>query len=297
MSKLIGMYKNGNYTTVLFDDGTKVRRTEDEEFIPSFSESIDFKITNYCDAGCMYCHENSTRQGLHGDIMNMKFIDTLHPYTEIAIGGGNPLSHPDIIPFLVKLKKKNVIANVTVNQIHFIKEQHMIRSLVDMGLIFGLGVSLQEATPEFVDLLCQYPNAVLHIINGIHDQDDLKPLKNRGIKMLILGYKVLRRGEDFYDSFEDIIEQEKKIMRDSLPQLLEEFAVVSFDNLAIKQLDVKNIVPEEEWDEFYMGDDGTSTFYVDGVKEEFALSSTSLLRFPITDSIDTMFNKIRNTVK
>ena len=42
-----------------------------------------------------------------------------------------------------------------------------------------------------------------------------------------------------------------------------------------------------------MGDDGFATMYVDCVKEEFARSSTSIDRYPITDNIVDMFNVIR----
>lgn len=293
MGKLIGTYKNGNYTVAIFDDGTKIRRTNDDEFIPSFSESIDFKITNYCDAGCAYCHENSTKNGLHGDIMNMKFIDTLHPYTEIAIGGGDPLSHPDLIPFLKKLKSKRVIANITVNQKHFMEKQDFVKSLVDRGLISGLGVSLVDPNKEFIDTLVKYPNAVLHVINGVHSATDLDQLRGKGIKILILGYKVLRRGESFYDSFEDVIEQSKISIKEDLPNLINDFNVVSFDNLAIRQLGIKEFLTDEEWDEFYMGNDGFVTYFVDGVNEEFASSSTSMIRHKLLDSIDDMFDVIR----
>ena len=30
--KLLGIYKNGNFTTKIFSDGTKIRETEDDEF-------------------------------------------------------------------------------------------------------------------------------------------------------------------------------------------------------------------------------------------------------------------------
>ena len=49
------------------------------------------------------CHEQSGPHGVHGDLNN-PLLDTLHPYTELAIGGGNPLEHPDLIPFLQKMK-------------------------------------------------------------------------------------------------------------------------------------------------------------------------------------------------
>ena len=102
------VYKNGNYI-VRFNtkNGTKIRETNEDEFIPSFAENCDCKITDKCDALCPFCYEGCTPQGVHGDILNYKFLDTLHPYTELAING-NDMSHPDLIPFLEKLKENNL---------------------------------------------------------------------------------------------------------------------------------------------------------------------------------------------
>ena len=98
--KLLGTYQNGNYTVKIYDNGTKIRENDLDFFEPDTVESMDIKITNSCDKMCPFCHEASTPDGKHGDILNLPFLDTLHPYTELAIGGGNPLSHPDLIPFL-----------------------------------------------------------------------------------------------------------------------------------------------------------------------------------------------------
>ena len=117
---LLGEYKNGNYVVAIYEDGTKIRYTEHDKFIPEFPESMDVKITNYCDMNCPWCHENSTSNGRHGDILHADFINSLRPFTEVAIGGGNPLSHPDLPVFLERLKQKNIIANITVNQRHFL---------------------------------------------------------------------------------------------------------------------------------------------------------------------------------
>lgn len=87
-------------------------------------------------------------------------------------------------------------------------------------------------------------------------------------------------------------------MYDNLVEIQKMFEVLSFDNLAINQLDVKRIVPVEKWDEFYMSDDGGFTFYIDMVKGEFAKNSLSDERFPIGDlSIDEMFNFIQEKYK
>lgn len=294
--ELIGQYKNGNYITSLFSDGTKIRSTNDDEFIPSFAENMDVKICNYCDMNCPFCHEGSTTNGKFGDILNEKFIDTLHPYQEIAIGGGDATSHPDLIPFLKKLKERKVIANLTVNQVHFKQKQELIRMLVGEKLIYGIGVSLVRPTEEFIQLVSQYPNAVIHTINGILSPTDVKALQNKGLKILILGYKHIRRGNIYLESNEASITKNQNWLKENLSGMFNKFKVVSFDNLGIEQLAVQDLLSEDEWNEFYMGDDGTSTFYVDMVERKFAKSSTAPLnqRYDLLDSVDDMFKTIIN---
>jgi len=62
MTSILHSYQNGNTLVNLYNDGTKTREYEGEPK-PVFPESIDVKITNYCDAGCTFCHEKSTRLG------------------------------------------------------------------------------------------------------------------------------------------------------------------------------------------------------------------------------------------
>lgn len=293
MNRLLGVYKNGNYTVKLLADGTKIRETEEDDFIPAFAENCDVKITDKCDGGCPFCYEGCTPNGRHGNILNQKFLDTLHPYTEMAING-NDLTHPDLIPFLEKLRDKKVVANMTVNQIHFERCQDMIRDLVNRKLIFGLGVSLKNPTPKFIEMVKQYPNAVIHTINGILSPSDVKMLSNHNLKILILGYKQLRRGVDWYDTDHENIIAKQMWLKENLESILSKFNVVSFDNLAITQLDVKRLMSNKEWEEFYMGDDGTMTFYIDLVDEQFGKNSLATERFPVMDSIDDMFCKIVN---
>lgn len=291
-------YKNGNYT-VKFNtaDGTKIRETEDDDFVAEFPENMDVKITNQCDMGCPMCHENSTKDGLHGDILNPKFINTLRPYTEMAIGGGNPLAHPDLVQFLEKLKDRRIIANMTVNQIHFENSQNLIRELVDKELIHGLGVSLVNATTDFVELIKQYPNAVIHVINGILKPSEIEVLKDNDLKMLILGYKQFRRGVNWYNTDHENISVKKMWLNENIADIVNQFKVVSFDNMAIEQLNVKRLMSEEDWNEFYMGDDGMYTMYVDLVNQNFARCSIAEKRYNLLDNIEDMFNVVRNETR
>ena len=294
MRKLLGSYTNGNYSVKILSDGTKIRETEDNVFIPSFAENMDIKITNYCNMGCKFCHEGSCVEGKHADILSEKFVDTLHPYQEVALGGGDVTSHPDLIPFLHKLKDRKVIANITVNQKHFEEKQDLIRMLVDEKLVYGVGVSLVSPTDSFISLVKQYPNAVIHVINGILTSNDIKKLSNNNLKILILGYKQLRRGNDYFVVNQKSIYKNHKWLSDNLPDIVKQFNVVSFDNLAIEQLDVQRLLSKEEWEEFYMGDDGTVTYYIDMVEKKFAKSSTAPFdeRYDLLDSVDDMFKVI-----
>lgn len=294
--ELLGRYRNGNYVTTILDDGTRIRETSDDEFIPDHTENMDIKITNCCSMSCPFCHEGSTPDGKHGDILNEKFIETLHPFQECAIGGGNILEHPDLIPFLEKLKEKKVIANITVNQIHFEKEQELIKKLVDEKLIYGLGVSLVKPTDKFINLIKQYPNAVVHVINGVLTESDVKAMENNNLKMLILGYKHLRRGNEYFEHERERIEANQNWLYENLDDITCKFKVVSFDNLAIDQLNVKRLLSDKEWDEFYQGDDGSSTYFIDMVEHKFAKSSTAPFnrRYELLDSVDDMFKVIRN---
>lgn len=294
MLKLLGVYKNGNYSVKILSDGTKIRETEEDEFIPSFAENCDVKITDKCDGGCPFCYEGCTPNGRHGDILNYKFLDTLHPYTELAING-NDLSHPDLVPFMHKMKEKKVILNMTVNQIHFERHFDTIKEWIEDGYIYGLGVSLKEPTDEFIEKITQFPNAVIHVINGVVSVHDLARLAGHNLKVLILGYKNLRRGQSYYEQNDEIVKTlQEDLDKYLFPEIIENgwFNVVSFDNLAIRQLHVQKHLPEEKWEEFYMGDDGNYTFYIDMVEGTFSKNSLAEMRYFIMDSIDEMFQKI-----
>lgn len=298
MREVIGAYQNGNYSVKILSDGTKIRQTTDDKFIPDRPESFDILLTKSCDMNCSYCHEAATPDGKHGEIMDANFMRYIKPYTELALGGGNVLEHPDFIPFLELCKEKKLIPSITVNQEHFMKNLDLLAELRDKKLIYGLGVSLVYPTDEFVNAVREFPNAVIHVIAGIVSNTSLSKLYDRGLKLLILGYKQFRKGKTYYKSSVDTqvrIDCGINWLKENIKDIIRKFDVVSFDNLAIKQLDIKSIMTQEEWDQFYMGDDGQFTMYIDTVNKEFAVSSTSKKRYPYTnETVEEMFNIVRN---
>lgn len=295
--KILGSYKNNDYTCTMFSDGTKIRWNDKDSFNPIKPESIDLKITNKCDMACAMCHENSTPDGKHGDILNLPFIDTMFPYSEVAIGGGNPLTHPDLIEFLEHLKERKILASMTVNQMHFMHNIDFLKELTDKKLIYGLGISyIGGRHKNAIEAIKQFPNAVVHVINGVVHMDSLEALANNDLKILILGYKEFRRGKVLYDECGEQIEYLKYQFYDMLPEIVNDgwFKCISFDNLAIKQLEPKRLMSEEDYKEFYMGDDGSFTMYVDAVNRQFAKSSVSTERYDLMDDIADMFKIVKD---
>ena len=310
-------YVNGNYTVKIYEDGTKVRETEADEFVSEFPENIDIKITDKCDLGCAFCHENSTPDGDNANF-NHEFLWSLREGTELAIGGGNVFENEQLSDFLVFCKRRGIIANLTINQSHAFNIQKWsnkeyidsdLEGLQDRDLLNGIGISFNgdsESLNKFytwANTPDEYRrdglprlntnNIVIHVINGVHSFEDIMSIADKDRKILILGYKDVRRGVEFRKSENDKIVSNQKSIYDNIHKILNAFKVVSFDNLAIEQLEMRRCMTSEQWEEFYMGKDASHTMYIDLVKEEFSMNScTTNKRHKLLPTIDEMFNVV-----
>lgn len=288
MSNLLYEYQNGNCFVQLFDDGTKIREY-DGEAAPLFPESIDLKITNWCDGACSFCHEKSTKHGHAAKTRTiMNFIYGLPEGIELAIGGGDPLSHPNIRAIIDFATARNIVCNLTVNSMHIERHAALIKELRKIGLK-GLGVSY---TPQFAHSIknIQDENTVIHFIAGLHNVFSLCNVEHS--KVLVLGFKSYGFGEWFYGNKKNKVEESLNKWRFWLSSVIKMGSNhYSFDNLALEQLKVQDFLEPQYWQQHYMGDDGQFTMYVDLVKEEFAKSSTSA-RSKISGTIYQMFENV-----
>lgn len=311
MQNMLGTYVNGNYRVILLEDGTKIRinglkpepgQSPEDCFNAEFPESMDVCITHKCDVGCPMCYAGCTPAGANADIMNAAWVESLHPWTEVAVGGGDVFEHPDLIPFLNKLYEQNVIANITLNQKHFIEHINDVMKLSSQGLIKGVGVSVFDPTEQLINYMKAVPNTVAHCIAGIVDESVLKPMMYEDLRLLLLGYKTTGRGYAYSNSHYTDLNSKMAALETMLPELFKAFRVVSFDNLALAQLHLKDHLSEEQWNRFYMGDDGidgkltSATMYVDMPSNTFAVNSMSVIRHRIKDddTADTMFQYLKN---
>ena len=288
-------YKNGNYLVKINDqDGTKERITMDDNMHPDFPENIDITISTRCNGGCDYCYMGCDKNGTHANLLCWSFWDSLQPYTEVALNG-NDLTNPELEALLIKLSARHIFVNMTVNQIHFMQHFDKLLEWKYRKLIWGLGVSLKEASKQLVDKLNNFgSDAILHTIAGIITKYDIEYLSNRNIKLLVLGFKLSGRGKDYYYVNGNVIARNIGWLKQNIINIIPKFRVISFDNLALEQLDIKKQISDNQWNNIYMGDDGEFTFYIDLVKGTYAKNSISCEEYPINGmTIRAMFEDIK----
>lgn len=283
----LASYRNGGYEVSVLSDGTKIREELDASLPPVLPEQMDLKITDWCDAGCAWCHEQSTTKGAHGDIdATLELLKVLPKGAEIAIGGGDPLSHPEFERFVSALAEQGLVPSVTVNGLHFERHRATLERLTGEGKLYGVGFSYADRLPDW-----DYEHLVVHLIAGVHDPKVMDEATRR-YKVLLLGYKQHGRGKKLFQ----IRRQE---VEDTLAAWYRMLFIVgkkhhlSFDNLAIEQLKPQRLFANPEtFQEAYMGAEGKFSMYVDAVMQTYGLSSYSDERHAWTNMKD-MFATVR----
>ncbi|MFW5829776.1 MAG: radical SAM protein [Planctomycetota bacterium] len=77
---------------------------------------VDFQITSRCDMGCPHCYASAVKSGTHVPWPELELVvRQAHDcgVCQIAIGGGEPLLHPDIIPLLRLCQQQGIVPNLT----------------------------------------------------------------------------------------------------------------------------------------------------------------------------------------
>lgn len=285
--KHLATYLNGGYRIELFPDGTKIRETLDASVPPPLPEQMDLKITDWCDAACAWCHEKSSAKGKHGDVTAMlELLTQLPAGAEIAIGGGDPLSHPEFERLVTGLAEHGLVPSVTVNGKHFARHRNTLERLTGERKLYGVGVSYADEIPDW-----DYPHMVLHLIAGVHKPEVLDEATRR-LKVLLLGYKQFGRGIKHFTLRQAGVESTLAAWYRELFWVAKEHHI-SFDNLAIEQLRPERLFASDaQYQSRYMGQEGMHSMYVDGVTQTFGLSSYSESR-PVWSDMRTMFAEVR----
>ena len=281
-------YSNGNTLVTLYDDGTREAYTEDDEFRLEYPLNIDIRLSSYCPYGknlktnkaiCSFCHESALADPSlkNTDLSLLKQRLSEIPKEiglELAIGI-NYLGAENI-EFLRWAREREMVVNITVNSLSISESSvQLLRELLDTKVVQGLGVSYRP-NAELPKAIVEHPNTVVHVIAGIDNIIDIYKLYNQGVKkILILGEKDF----GFNKGNVNLMSESHYSWRKLLPKLLNVFEVVSFDNLALEQLDVKNTLDIQDWDTFYQGE---YSFYINAVTNSYSPSSGSFDTTPMS---------------
>lgn len=280
------IYRNGSYVVMIECNGTK--QYLGETFEAEFPDSLDIKITEVCFHNCPFCHESSTKEGMHCDIDKLiSRLKGLPKGVELAIGGGNALLHPSLETLLEKLKGHfNVAITVNWRDVADASSYSQIIDLIYKGLITSLGISLEgiskkrrDEIDKKLDKLEENTLVVYHVIPGITNlevfKEGLESFSFNTQRYLILGYKQHGRAKDHILPKEKFEKWKETILEIYTKPWLKERTILSFDNLALEQLDIKSVVHQVYWENHYMGDEFTHSMYIDACKETYGPTSRS----------------------
>lgn len=277
-SKLLHQWSNGNSVVSIFEDGTRIVESSQEVLKLEIPLNIDIRVSTQCAFGlnektgkavCSFCHESATTEGQEADFNKLKeILKDLPAGIELAVGV-NQFSE-NLFDFFSFAKSKGWIVNITVNQGLVFRDRSALKKCIENKLVYGIGISYRQSMKHIPSFLMEYEHSVVHVIAGIDDIEDVKKLSQTGVKkLLILGEK------DFgFNQGQVNLKSEKHVQwYRQLPLLFSKFEVVSFDNLALEQLNVKRFVLN--WQEMYQGE---HSFYINAVQGYFAPSSRSPLK-------------------
>jgi len=274
---IITKYTNGNANITLEDSGTRTIEYEDSLKL-DYPLNIDIRVSTKCAFGynpntkkafCNFCHESARTDGLDCDYPSLaEKLEELPKGIELAIGA-NELTFK-LWEFLIWCKAKRFICNLTINQGHIARDLRQIKNAIDFNLIKGLGISYRSGLKfNIPEQLLDYPNTVFHVISGIDTIQEISDLAEKGVKkILILGEKDF----GFNQGNVDLTAQKHKEWFWKVSTLFDKFKVVSFDNLALQQLNIKRFFQNEDWNTFNQGE---YSFYINAVEQYFAPSSRS----------------------
>jgi len=190
----------------LFDPvhGSKLRFsfTVDTEIkCASLPELVDLKITDYCQKGCGYCYQKSGRNGENADYYEVvHLIEALARLEvfEIALGGGEPTTHPQFIDILKECKEHGIVPNFTTRNYDWFRNPHNIEVFEQCcgRAAFSADSNYDINQAETIRNYWRLGNNIsVQVIDKVSDVISLaKTAKKHNLDLTLLGFKATERG-------------------------------------------------------------------------------------------------------
>lgn len=192
----------------------------------SAPELVDIKITNWCDAQCAFCYQDSTTEGKHGDVDFIEaVIDALGHMGvfEIAFGGGETTAHPSFTKFLQTCQYNDIIPNFTTRNLDWLRNLNWTKYYEMIGG-FAYSTESVEDIRRFAKLLNDVgaqnipyvrSKANVQLVMGTMTRTNFKKAlivcKENNLNITLLGYKTTGRGDQFtpkdYSWWIDVIKE------------------------------------------------------------------------------------------
>lgn len=256
----------------------------------SSPELVDIKITDYCPFACDFCYQDSTLQGQHASMDNIRYIVEQLKKAEVfecAVGGGEPTLHPHFIQIVKLFKDNGIVFNFTTRNYNLFKHKDASSILDNCGAIaFSIGSSDDLKKIEAACMESTHPKAKLHDYQSsinlqyVMGTTDLKEFKNillesayKNLNITLLGYKTVGRGDSFIaDNYDGWIE----VVREVQEQLKQEnkYLYTSIDTALAAQYKEELIDMGVDIRTFHTTE-GNFSLYIDAVNKTMAPSSYS----------------------
>jgi len=263
---------NGDKVRFTFDEDTEVTKAATPEL-------VDLKITNRCKNGCKFCYMDSNDEGAHAELEVVKnIVDALSKLEvfEIALGGGDVLTHPHFEEIVRHCHYRGITPNITIRDFDWLRDDRRIAFL--KKFIGGVAVSAGEhleATLVGLNPIIQYhdlrsENKIsVQVIDGVvRDFNQASQNSLANTTLTVLGYKNTGRGKQF----NPYVKPETITLRDLQAAHVNSKSRIGVDTAYIanhkKEFDELEIPSE-----FYTEEEGKFSMFIDAVRSECAMSS------------------------
>lgn len=172
---------------------------------------VDLKITDFCSFGCTYCYQGSTPAGKHADlgyIQSIAYKLREAGIFEVAIGGGEPTTHPKFVEILRTFRSYGITPNFSTRNLAYFSNERLERVLDIVG---GFAVSIDSAEQakawskrleeynEGNPPVQSYDKVSIQYVLGSTPLSEFKKIvkESKGFDSItLLGWKTTGRGKD-----------------------------------------------------------------------------------------------------
>lgn len=286
-------FENGDYVLQNQDKGTIIRFSFENNYESKKSEFptlVDISITSFCDKGCKFCYQSSTKSGTHSDLDFVKnVLDELKSKgcLEVVFGGGEPSSHPQFLEIVKHAKSLNLVVGVTTKNQNFLsipKSKEILECVNSLAFSCNNNVEAKQAIDLFENISKDNRKIAFYFqtILGLNSLDSLcdmvEFIKNDESyfdkNLTLLGYKDFGFGKNQQshnvDGWIERIKESVEAEYDQMSVGIDSIVVKKWkDQLIESGVDYRNLVGEE----------GKFSCYIDCVEKTIASSSFTDTKF------------------